>query len=344
MNNDPPASEEKEDEDSIIHVFFDTLGVKKIVKRIFNFIHIKTTDQFIDGFILLIYLSLLFASLELINWNHLSVVVTLFMVGIFIFFELIGKNTDVLKRFLFSEESNKWFIENINSFSYDQIRYKIKNRVFSFSNITLLLTKITHHPDLNSSVIIEGILENNDLSKENIDKIFSPDLLGIFREGFVHYLLMRFKNSLTIGNIQNLYTFYKSNDLMIKMIFATQLHSELLITMEKEDPRLKKYFEIFQNHRSNELKKIDDKMYINVVRIRLTFFVVVLILCLISLFYMVSRTNPITSEMSSALVIMAFILTMIIVSPLVALVINPYLFSYREQARMQFIETVRNTN
>jgi hypothetical protein len=260
--DDSSSLEKKSDkeEDSIINRFLDVINIKEFLEIIFSKIHIKTSDSFISGFILAIFLIWLYHELSILELNLSSWMVVLYVLFIFLFLDFLGKNTDTIKKFLFNEENNRNFLNNINSYDARNVQNEILLRNFSPLNINFYLNKIEEEPQKESGFIFENIIINNDLTVENLNKIFSPRIRIFLRENLVIDLLIKYRNRLSINNIKNLYDYYGSNERILKFIFATQNQSEFL---KNENIELLPYFEKYRLNKTSEFVKINNELIKN---------------------------------------------------------------------------------
>ena len=127
---------------------------------------------------------------------------------------------------------------------------------------------------------------------------------------------------------------------MVKMLFATQKQSELLINSANDDNRLKPFFKQYQQDKSADLKKLDEKISINFVKIRSAIIITMVVSCSLILYFVLKSTSSATLENIFAIMTFALLLTILILMPLMSLAINPWLYRYRDNSRKQFVEYI----
>ena len=70
--------------------------------------------------------------------------------------------------------------------------------------------------------IVEKILVSQDLTKENLDKIFTHNILNNIREKAIATITIQKMDKLTPENINAIYETFQGNDQILKVLFATQ--------------------------------------------------------------------------------------------------------------------------
>ena len=83
---------------------------------------------------------------------------------IFLVLDLLGKNVDFIRKYLFSEDSNYAFLDNINKYSFIEAERQTKFRKFTSKNINHYLKKIHENPNPKYGFVLENILLYNNLS------------------------------------------------------------------------------------------------------------------------------------------------------------------------------------
>ena len=235
---------------SIIDRFLDSINIKKLLKIILHKPPFKVTNSFISGFILLIFLIWLY---YLSDNTSKSIIIGVLI--IFLILDFLGKNVDFIRTFLFSEDSNKAFINNISKYSSDEAEKQTRIRRFTSSNINHYLDKVKKNPNSEYGFVLENILIYNSLSIENFDIIFSEEFLklNLLRKNLIIKLLMSYKDKLSKKDLLNLYNYFKIDDKILRYIFATQTQSEFLI---KDNLELNVYAEKFQINSDSNFKTL----------------------------------------------------------------------------------------
>jgi hypothetical protein len=94
--------------------------------------------------------------------------------------------------------------------------------------------------------IVDKILTYQDLTKENLDKIFCPEILRNLREKTIISILFKKIDKLTPENINAVYDTFKDNDQILKVLFATQYDSKSLLDSETGTQKINGYFQKYQ--------------------------------------------------------------------------------------------------
>ena len=251
------------DQNSLIESYLDQYGVNLFLNNTFEKFPIKTTKISRQAIILFIFLAVVFNSAKLINLDFSVPMLSLYgLLGI-IFLDVIPRNSSHLgyfKRFIFTEEKNRIFIDNICTYQNNEIPREISLRNFSSSSINYFLEKIKCDPKKYHEYIIESFLRLTRLSPENLDLVFTAEILMHLRESFIINLLIKYRNQLSQNNITIYYNFFKLNDKMIRLLFATQNQSEFLYKLERDSLQLKQYYENFQLNKTVDFIKFDKKL------------------------------------------------------------------------------------
>jgi hypothetical protein len=130
--------------------------------------------------------------------------------------------------------------------SSKQIEDDINYLNFSSSNMNYLLSIIEQDRNKIPPHIVEKILISQDLTKENLDKIFTQNVLNNLREKVIITILFKKMDKLTPDNITIVYDTCRENDQIIKVLFATQYDSKSLLKSDNAEQKLTGYFEKFQ--------------------------------------------------------------------------------------------------
>jgi hypothetical protein len=265
------------DQESIIDRFLDVINIKRLLKIVFDKTPFRISNSFISGFILLIFLSWLYYA------DIFSKYIVILVLIIFLVLDLLGKNVGFVRRFLFSEDSNNAFLDNINKYSFDEAGRQTILRKFTPSNINHYLQKIKENPNLKYGFVLENILLYNRLSIENFDILFSEDFLNfnLLRRDFVINLLMNYKDRLSKNDLVNLCNYYKTDEKILRYIFATQIQSEFLVRINTD---LMVYSEKFQINKDSEFYKLKRNLPsfpLDLMNLRLNTLKLGIILCLV---------------------------------------------------------------
>jgi hypothetical protein len=171
----------------------------------------------------------------------------------------LGKNVDFIRKFLFNEDNNKAFLDNMNKYSFDEIGQQTRLRKFTSSNVNHYLNKIKKDPNSEYGFVLENILSHSDLTIENFNILFSEEFLKLnfLRDEIVIRLLMIYKDKLSQKNLLNIYNHFKTNEKIVRYIFATQIQSEFLIN---ENNQLKNYSERFQSTKSSAFYELRENL------------------------------------------------------------------------------------
>jgi hypothetical protein len=258
--DDSQSVEEKRfnDPDSIIDRFLDIINVKKLLTVVINKTPLKTTNTFISGLILAIFLTWLYNELHVLQVTLDSWMIVLYILVLFLIVELLGKNVDSIKRLLFNEDNNRAFLKNITiSRNVYDTQNEILLRKFSPSNIDFYLNIIETNPHAESGFVLEKLIIGTDLTINNLNKLFSPTIIPFIREEIAIELLLNYRNKLSKENLLNLYNYFRSNDLIIKYICATQSQCEFL---RNENVELATLYKKIREERKDQFASINLEM------------------------------------------------------------------------------------
>jgi len=241
-----PLNQILNEQNSIIQLFLDQFKFKQSLLTIFSHTSINITPRFIDAFVLFIFLAFIFGINGLVKWDPTTPMITLGIIALFAIIELIGTNTTFFKKFFDTDKKTRSFLDNLDSMSTKQIEDDINYLNFSSSNMNYLLSIVEKDKNKISPHIVEKILNSQDLTKENLDKIFSPTLLQNLRERTIILILFKKMEKLTPENINTVFETFKDNDQILKVLFATQYDSKSLLKYDEESHKLTGYFEKYQ--------------------------------------------------------------------------------------------------
>jgi len=230
---------------SVIQRFCDQFEIKDPILKLVNKTSLKLTSQFFDLIILVIFLFIIFYESGILKYELNTPAITLIMILFVAMIELIGAHTSLLKRFFINDEKAKYFFNNAPSMTYKQMEDYIENLYFSSKCINRLLKLLAQNPNYLPKEIIDRIISTQDLTKENLDLLFSPNIIKYIRTSMIMHILLQKQNKLTQENIQNIYNHYIDDRTMIKILIATQSDVNILLR-EGEHEDLSRYYTNFQ--------------------------------------------------------------------------------------------------
>jgi hypothetical protein len=248
LPDDPkkPLNQILNEQNSIIQLFLDQFKFKQSLLTLFSHTSINITPRFIDASVLFLFLTFIFGINGLLKWDLTTPMITLGIIALFAFIELIGTNTTFFKKFFDTDKKTRSFLDNLDSMSSKQIEDDINYLNFSSSNMNYLLSIIEQDRNKIPPHIVEKILISQDLTKENLDKIFTQNVLNNLREKVIITILFKKMDKLTPDNITIVYDTCRENDQIIKVLFATQYDSKSLLKSDNAEQKLTGYFEKFQ--------------------------------------------------------------------------------------------------
>ena len=234
------------EQNSIIQLFLDQFKFKQSLLTIFSQTSINITPRFVDASVLFLFLTFIFGINGLLKWDLTTPMITLGIIALFAIIELIGTNTTFFKKFFDTDKKTRGFLDNLDSMSNKQIEDDINYLNFSSSNMNYLLSIVEQDKNKIPPHIVEKILTSQGLTKENLDKIFSPKILNNLREKAIIIILFKKMDKLTPENINAVYDTFRDNDQILKVLFATQYDSKSLLNHEGDVQKLNGYFEKYQ--------------------------------------------------------------------------------------------------
>jgi len=233
--------------ESIIQFFLDQFKIKTTV---LDYINEKTSlrlsSRFFDALILLIFLLLVFWETRILTPEISSATVILTVIALAALTEFLGANTTVFKKFISKDEKSKIFLQNISFMTHKEMIRFLNFNIFSPKCINFLLVKVKNDTNQIPPGIVEYILTTQDLTKGNLDLLFSRDVMENLRESIIVRVLYKKQNALTQQNIVNVYECFKGNNKVIQMLVATQYDIQGLLGNYKDDVKLADYFDSFQ--------------------------------------------------------------------------------------------------
>lgn len=239
-----------DDENSIVAFFLDTFNLKKFLEIIANSqSYVKVTHNFINIILLLLFLVYIFWENDMLTLKRTSATMTLIILGFSAIFELLGANTSIFKRFLDSDTKTKKFIDGLSVLWHDNIEKEVMNFNFSPKCMDYFIKKLE---DVNSysQSIVYTVLESQNLTKENLDRLLSPKIIKNLSKKLIYKILFEYDNTLTQENMENIYNNFSSDDDVMKVLIATQESSDFLIKMHSENPKLSEFYLRYQTGKS----------------------------------------------------------------------------------------------
>lgn len=201
--------------------------------------------QFISGFLLSAFLLWLYIDKGLLFANFSPHMIVLYVVIFLTSAELIRKNFPILNKWFSNDQKSLNFFNNINSMTDDQMRRFVRFHIFSSKCINKFVSIVKQDINKIPPDIVEYALTTQDLTKENLDLIFSDEI--VFDEKIVKKILFDKKDQLTEQNIRNIFEKFRSNSDVIKLLFATQNGSKILLNAEQNN-ELVSYYEKYQKN------------------------------------------------------------------------------------------------
>lgn len=245
-----PASSKLSESDSLISKFCDQFNIKESVIKLSCKTPFEVTREFIDVFILFIFIFIVFLEAGILELKFTFHMVVLSVIGISAAIEFFYVNTSLLKRLLkkyVGRDSNvKRFLDKTNTLSPMDTNSEIKNLFFSSNCMNYFLKSIANNRNEYPPYVIEAVLSTQYLSKENLDLLFSPDVLKNILPDLVIDVLSENINCLTYEHIFNIYEQLKNNDSVTRVLVATQSNSYSLGDTFSDDEKLSNYYIKYQ--------------------------------------------------------------------------------------------------
>jgi len=239
-------SEDKtDDSESLIHKTLDIF----LFVPLLSFLPSKyITRQFISGFLLSVFLVSLYYANDLLILNWSFHMIALYVIIFLTIAELTRKNIPILNKYFSNDQKSMTFLKNIDSKTDGQMIEFVKFHIFSSKCINKIL--MIHKEDTNKIPpdIFDYILTTQDLTKENLDLMFSKEIIPQIDEEIIIFTLFQKTNQLTEQNIRNIYERFKDNKKGLKTLFATQSQSKILIDTNSNN-EITQYFNKFQKQK-----------------------------------------------------------------------------------------------
>lgn len=245
------------DNNSFIALFLDVFNFKKFLEIILRSQKRYTiTEPQIYIILLFIFLSFIFWQTGILYPVKSSTITILGLIFAAICFEFLGANTSIFK-FIFSRDTRtKSFIDKIPSMSYREIKNLVINQNFSPQCMDYFI-KSLENKDKYSPDLVYLIIDNQVLRSQNLDLLFSEDIIKNLQEDLIIRVLFIKRNSLKIQHIQNIYDTCKNNTVIIKILIATQKYCDGLLKdypENKNEPENKD--DLFDYYEKYQTKKI----------------------------------------------------------------------------------------
>jgi hypothetical protein len=90
------------------------------------------------------------------------------------------------------------------------------------------------------------IIGSQALTTENLDLLFSKEIIPNLNVDVIVRVLYRCENFLKTEHIDNIYNNFKFNETVLKVVFATQKYSDCLLNIHPENKKLDEYYKKFQ--------------------------------------------------------------------------------------------------
>ncbi|MFA5331067.1 MAG: hypothetical protein WC342_01700 [Methanoregula sp.] len=329
-----------EDPNSIIKLIFDQFAITHAFKNVMDNTSLKVTNQLNDAIVLLIFLLILFYSSNILRLDLSLASVTLYVLAIFIIIEFIGANSPSFKRFFFSEAKAEYFLKTLVSSKSKEIDKNISLLTFSPKNINTFIHLIQTEKNSIHPYIIDDILKFNDLSLENLDKIFTSEFIKSYlRRELIIDLLIKYNNQLSPKNIDAIYSVFKDDDQLIKILIATQLDSQYLIREKNIASKIQSLYDKYQTNEKNK-KQIScfiARMKTNIVPFRLVSLLILWPVLWIGLFYCSFYFRIITPVNESTIFLVSFFISGIVSMGIIRFVVDTIVHYWRDNAKATFL-------
>lgn len=239
------------DENSIVAYFLDTFNIKKLLETIaYNQRYIKVTQNFIHIILLLIFLIFIFWEADVLRLEKSSPTITIIILIFVAFFELLGANTSLFKNIFDNDLKTKKFIAKLPLLSNNEIREESQYQNFSPSNLDYFIERLRNVNEYSPEVVYI-ILDSQYLRKQNLDLLFSPEIIKNVSPKLILRILFKKRNNLTNENILNIYKNCLENQKIVKTLIATQEHSDFLIQLYPENSKLLEYYQKYQERKEH---------------------------------------------------------------------------------------------
>ncbi len=232
--------------ESLIAKFLDQFTLKDSIIKITSKTPFKVTSELVDTIILLVFLIIIYleAGILKLEWSfNISILSVLTLSAIV---ELAYVNTSLLGKYFGKDASTKRFLQRARMLSQGEAKNEIKSLVFSSECMNLFLNSIANDKNLYPPSVIESVVRKQVLSTENMDLLFSPDVSRNVLPDLIMDVLVEYRNALTYNHVLNVYTQFKNNKSMIRLLVATQSNSYFLLENFRDDSELYQYYNEYQ--------------------------------------------------------------------------------------------------
>jgi len=235
------------DENSVVAVFLDLFNFKKFLEIVFySQKKCNITQYFIHLVILFLFLFFIFWQNGILRFDRSSGTITLVIIFIAGVIEFLGANTSIFKKFLSTkDDKTKLFIDKLPSMNLYEIEQSIKNKNFSPICMNYFI-KMLEEKGRYPSQVIYLIIDSQRLTTVNLDLLFSKKIITNLHAYVVIRVLYKSQNYLKAQHIENIHESFKSNEDVLKVLFATQKYSDSLLEIHPDNMKLKEYYNKFQ--------------------------------------------------------------------------------------------------
>ena len=246
-------------ENSVISMVLDIFNFKKCIKLIcVNQKYFKITDNFINLILLETFLVGIFVQTNTLKFEWDSVTQALSLILFVSIIELAGANE--MFAFLDNDTSCRKFIKELSSMPHQKIKLRSYRIDFSEKCLNDFICSVVCHEKCDLDTVY-NVIDSQFLRRSNLDSLFDPKTLNSLHPNIIIRVLFKYQDSLTKTNMLNIYNKYKDskikeNEIIFKVLFATQRYSDVLIQEYPNDKILSDYYTIFQNQKPLYLRPI----------------------------------------------------------------------------------------
>lgn len=328
----------EEESNSVIKIILDQFAITYAIKKIFDKTSINITRYFNDAAVLFIFLFFVFWQSNVLGCELSIPTITLGLLFFLLIIEFIGANTPYLKKFLFSEEKAKKFIDNISAYRTTELQKNLDVLRFNPNNINYLLEIFQKEKIKIPQFVLEEILLYNTLSIENLNRLFSPNILKLYiNKELVKNLLIKYYNKLSPDNIDNIYSVFKQDEELVKVLFATQKDSYYILEHEQND-KIREFYDRYHknNEKRSKISKFVKRTKIDIIKYRIfaitilwpfLFFLIILVACYLAF---VNTAN------APDIILYSFIISFLVVTLLIIPIINRCAYFWIDNAKSKF--------
>ncbi len=289
--------------ESLISKICDQFNLKESLIKLSKKTPWNITNEFLDALILFFFLFLVFRDAGILKFEFTLHIIALSVIGLSALIELFVINTHLLKKYFGKDANTKRILKGIDKLSPREIKKEIKSLTFSSKCINFFLELLKKEPSKYPPYILEEIIDTQRLRNENFNLLFDPIILENTQPKIIIRVLAKYRDCLSQNNILNLYSVYKENENILKVMIATQSNSYFLIEKFPEDESLFKLYNKYQENKEHldlTLKIVPISKFRPVLDGLLTIsFLIFLVIFLLD--------SPINSSASGLEIIMVFI-------------------------------------